>query len=112
MESEKNVNKNNTNEEPEIILNVEQFEYSPIALAFREKVKSLYKKNPYSSIQCRKIASFGKKLQVKYGQQELHNYEAYCILIGSTPPKKPEKFDLKGEDSIEQFINSLTKEML
>ncbi|MBI5913579.1 hypothetical protein HY839_04040 [Candidatus Azambacteria bacterium] len=43
--------------------------------------------------------------------EELHNYEAYCIIVGSTPLAQPERFDLEGDESIEQFIERLESDI-
>ena len=59
------------------------------------------------------IKSFADELIKKYSREELINYRAYHILIGSTPnpEKKPEFFDLPGEDSIEKYLDEKIKEL-
>jgi len=106
MENGENINKN---EEPEINFKMEEFEYSSEAKALRERLISLYEKNAESAMD--KIATFARELQTRYSLQELHGYEAYCILAGSSPMKKPKEFDLPSGDSIAQFINSLEEEL-
>lgn len=104
MENGENINKK---EEPEINFEMEEFEYSPEAKALRERLLSLYEKDVGPAMD--KIAVFARELQTRYSLQELHNYEAYCIMVGSSPMKKPEKYDLEGADSIEKFINSFSE---
>lgn len=106
MENEKNIN---LNEDAANNFKFEKFEYSPEAIKLKEKIKLLYKKDV--SLTMDKIATFARELQTRYDLKELHNYEAYCALAGSTPLEKPKKFDLDGDDSIEKFINSLEEEL-
>lgn len=53
------------------------------------------------------VIHYGKTHSV----EELHNYEAYCIIVGSTPLAQPERFDLEGDESIEQFIERLESDI-
>ncbi|MCR4284327.1 MAG: hypothetical protein NUV64_03410 [Parcubacteria group bacterium] len=106
MENGENINKN---EEPEIDFKMEEFEYSPEAKVLREKLKSLNRKD--ANLMSNKIALFGQELKEKHGEDELHKYEAYRLLAGSGDRKKPENFDLPGEDSIERFMDSLEEEI-
>lgn len=55
------------------------------------------------------IAKFGKELQEKY--PDYHDYRLYCVLIGSTPEKKCSKFDFEGDDSVENFLESLKESL-
>lgn len=75
------------------------------AETIRKKIGDLIKKNPAAAID--KFAEFARELRERYSIEELHNYEAYCALAGSTPLKKPEKFDLDRENSIEKFLDNL-----
>jgi len=107
MEKEENINLNN--EALEINFKVEEFEYSPEAKELREKLASLYRKDVEQAMD--KIVTFAQELQTRYSLQKLHDYEAYCILVGSTPMKKPKEFDIEGDDSIVKFIGLLEKEI-
>ena len=58
------------------------------------------------------ITQFCRKIQEKYGQDELLKYTAYHILIGSTPIEEQiENIDLPGEDSIEQYLDKTIEEL-
>src|SRR3989344_8891950 len=84
----------------------EQFEYSEEAREFKERYLEVLEKD-YAGVS-EKIAHFARNtLWKKHTPEELHNYEAYCILVGSTPLKQPEYFDLEGKESIARFMESL-----
>lgn len=84
----------------------EKIEYSEEAEELRKRKKPLMYKEGARN----KIAFFTKELQERHSIEELHNYEAYCVLAGSTPPEKPEYFDLEDEESIVQFMDALERE--
>lgn len=85
----------------------EQIEYSEEAEELRKRKKPMMYKEEARN----KMAFFTQELQERHSIEELHNYEAYCVLAGSTPPKKPEHFDLEGDDSIVAFIDALDAKM-
>lgn len=76
----------------------------------REKLKGLFH-HEKKLIIINRIAEFAHGLREKYSAEELHNYEAYCVLANSTPSRKPEKFDLEGEESVIRFMESLEREI-
>lgn len=86
----------------------EKIEYSEQAREFKERFIEIMNKNVISV--SKKIFHFVHDILLKnHTEGELHDYEAYCIVIGSTPHKQPEHFDLEGDESIVQFINTLDK---
>lgn len=76
----------------------------------REKIKNLMRHEKRSAVM-NDIAEFAHALREKYSAEELHNYTAYCILIGSTPREEPDHFDFEGDESIVRFIDTLAEEM-
>lgn len=76
----------------------------------REKLKGLLH-HEKKLVVIDRIAEFAHGLREKYSAEELHNYEAYCVLAGSTPRHKPEWFDLDGEDSVVRFMESVEREI-
>lgn len=85
----------------------ERIEFSEEAEELRKRKKPLMYKEDARN----KMALFTRGLQENHSIEELHNYETYCVLAGSTPPHKPEYFDLEGEDSVVAFIESLEREV-
>lgn len=76
----------------------------------REKIRGLLRhERKLEAIN--RIAEFAHELREKYSADDLHDFEAYCVLAGSTPLHKPEHFDLEGEDSVVAFIESLEREI-
>lgn len=72
----------------------------------RTRLKDLLRReNKHTAING--IAEFAHALREKYSAEELHDYEAYCVLSGSTPIKQPEHFDLEGDEPIVRFIEGL-----
>lgn len=87
----------------------EKIEYSEEGKELKERYSAVIRKD-YIAVS-EKIAHFIRDtLWNKYDRSDLVNYEAYHIVIGSTPHAKPEYFDLEGEDSIVAFIDSLERE--
>lgn len=85
----------------------EKIEFSEEAKELRKRKKPLMYKEDARN----KMALFTRELQERNSIEDLHNYEAYCVLAGSTPPKKPEHFDLEGDESIVQFVERLENEI-
>lgn len=52
-----------------------------------------------------KCTNFAQELLKKY--PDARDYRLFHILIGSSVDREMEKFDFPGDDSVEQFINSL-----
>ncbi|GIW65588.1 MAG: hypothetical protein KatS3mg094_107 [Candidatus Parcubacteria bacterium] len=83
----------------------------------RKKIEIIFNKHILQSKNFREeyhriITQFCKKLEEKYGQDELLKYSAYHILIGSTPIEEQIKdIDLPGEDSIEQYLDKTIEEL-
>ena len=79
----------------------------------REKLKKCYQKYDDRKYELYdKIFDFVEKLKKEIEIEDLRDYLAFHIVIGSTPPKEnyPLKFDLNGEDSFEGFIDKILKE--
>ncbi|MCR4323210.1 MAG: hypothetical protein NUV61_03950 [Candidatus Azambacteria bacterium] len=96
-------------------LSFEKFELSEKGWEFKKKYRAILEKDPAGVSD--RIAEFVRgTLWNGHSPAELHNYEAYCIIVSSTPIAQPEHFDLEDESSIdgkgliEQFIESLEEE--
>lgn len=88
---------------------IEKIEYSAQAQEFKKRYVEFVKKNPIAV--SKSIFTFVHGILLEnHTEEELHDYEAYCIAIGSTPDKQPGHFDLEGDESIVQFIERLAKE--
>ena len=85
----------------------EKIDFKEQAHELRERLKSMM----YQEEKRNKIWAFTRELQTRHSIDELHDYEAYCALAGSTPLKEPEYFDLPGNDSIIQFVENLENEI-
>ncbi|MEK7493913.1 MAG: hypothetical protein AAB630_02015 [Patescibacteria group bacterium] len=87
----------------------EKIEFSEEAKEFKKKYLAILHKNP--AYVGEEIAKFVRgTLWESHSINELYAYEAYCIIVGSTPLKKPEYFDLEDEgESIVQFIDVLAE---
>ncbi len=85
----------------------EKIEFGEEANELRKRIKPLM----YKDVTRDKIVAFARELQEKHSTEELHNYEAYCALVGSTPMKQPEHFDLLDDESIVQYIERLENEI-
>src|SRR3989338_2405150 len=75
----------------------------------RERFRKLIEKDEMNTMN--KLSIFAQELRKRYSPNELHNYEAYCVVVGSTPHEKPEFFDFEGDESIVQFITRLESEI-
>lgn len=86
----------------------EKIEYSEQAQEFKKRYIELVGKDPIAV--SKKIFTFVHGILLEnHTEDELHDYEAYCIVIGSTPHKQPERFDLEGDESIVQFVEHLAE---
>lgn len=87
----------------------EKIEYSEEGKALKERWSNVIRKD-YGGVS-EKVAEFVRDtLWGKYDRNNLTDYEAYHIVIGSTPHAQLKYFDLEGEDSIVAFIESLERE--
>ena len=75
----------------------------------RERFSKLIEKDAMNTMN--KLSIFAQELRKRYSPNELHNYEAYCVAVGSTPQKQPEYFDFEGDESIVQFIEHLESKL-
>lgn len=75
------------------------------ASALRSKRMEIVKKDPIHATE--KLGKFALHLISKYN--DCLDYEAYHILVGSTPMKECLKFDFEGEDSVVSFIDSMSR---
>lgn len=88
----------------------EKIEFSEEAKRFKESFRAVLDKDP--GLVAEKIAKFVRgTLWKTHTPEELHEYEAYCIIVGSTPLVQPEHFDLEGDESIVQFVERLENEI-
>lgn len=88
----------------------ESAEWSEEGKEFEKKFLAIFHKDRIEI--SKKVAGFVRgMLWNKYNREDLDNYEAYHIVIRSTLIKKPEYFDLEGDDSIVHFIDTLAEEM-
>lgn len=85
----------------------EKIEFSEEAEELRRKRRPLI----HNRAAFNEMGLFALRLQEEHSIEELHDYEAYCVLVGSTPLKKPERFDLEGNDSIVAFIDMLVEKV-
>lgn len=85
---------------------IEKIEYSEQAQELQKKYLAILIKDPVGASE--KVFHFAHNVLLQnHTKEELHDYEAYCIVIGSTPSKQPERFDLEGDESIVQFIEHI-----
>ncbi|KKR88566.1 MAG: hypothetical protein UU85_C0004G0153 [Candidatus Wolfebacteria bacterium GW2011_GWA2_42_10] len=83
--------------------NTEDSDIETAVAGLRDKMLAIIRENPVGASE--RINEFGRYLQSEY--PDCLDYRAYHLLIGSTPQKKCSKFDFFGEDSVENFLNSL-----
>ena len=88
----------------------EKIEFSEESEEFKKKFRAVLEKDVGL------VADRGAKfvrgtLWKAHSVEDLHNYEAYCVLISSTPLKQPEHFDLEGDESIVRFIDGIAEEV-
>jgi len=91
----------------------EEKRFGSKGLELKNKLSELVEKTDittYASLQ-----EEGKRLKDKYGE-DVTNYIAWHILIGSTPKEgriesEETKFDFEGDDSIKRLINKKLKEV-
>lgn len=84
--------------------------YTEEGKAFKERCSAIIKKDRI--VINDRIADFVQNtLWKRPDRDDLLNYEAYHVIVGSTPQEKLDLFDLEGDESIVQFIERLENEV-
>lgn len=81
-----------------------QFRLPPDGVTLDEKARNLYFVQKQTELN-----TLARKLLDAYGQEVMMKYGYYHLIIGSTPKEMPPYWDLKGDNSIEEYLQQSIK---